>query len=72
MLPQPNSDDEAYIRESILNPNAKIVAKYQALMPAFQGQLSEEQLLILISYVKSLQTQPAPEAGSGFAAAGKK
>jgi cytochrome c oxidase subunit II len=64
--------DEAYIRESILNPNAKIVAKYQALMPTFQGQLSEEQLLNLISYVKSLQAQPVPEAGAGFAAAGKK
>jgi len=55
-----------------LNPNAKIVAKYQALMPSFQGQLSEEQLLNLISYVKSLQTQSVSEAGSGFAAAGKK
>jgi len=64
--------DEAYIRESILNPNAKIVARYQALMPSFQGQLSEEQLLGLISYVKSLQTQSAPEAGAGFAATGKK
>jgi cytochrome c oxidase subunit II len=64
--------DDAYIRESILNPNAKIVARYQALMPAFQGQLSEEQLLSLISYVKSLQAQSPPEAGAGFAPTGKK
>jgi cytochrome c oxidase subunit II len=62
--------DDAYIRESILNPNAKIVARYQALMPAFQGQLTEEQLLSLISYVKSLQS--APETGAGAAPAGKK
>jgi cytochrome c oxidase subunit 2 len=56
--------DDAYIRESILNPNAKIVAKYQPLMPAFQGQLTEEQLLSLMSYVKSLQAQSPPEAGA--------
>jgi cytochrome c oxidase subunit 2 len=62
--------DDAYIRESILNPSAKIVARYQALMPAFQGQLTEEQLLSLISYVKSLQS--APETGAGAAPAGKK
>ena len=37
--------DDAYIRESILNPNAKIVAGYQPLMPTFQGQLTEEQIL---------------------------
>ena len=62
--------DDAYIRESILNPNAKIVAKYQPLMPSFQGQLTEEQLLGLMSYVKSLQSPP--EAGAGFAPTGKK
>jgi cytochrome c oxidase subunit 2 len=48
--------DEAYIRESILNPQAKIVAGYEApvRMPTFQGQVSEEQLLQLIEYIKSL------------------
>ena len=48
--------DEAYIRESILAPNAKIVKGYPAIMPTFQGQVSEEQLLQLIAYVKSLKT----------------
>jgi cytochrome c oxidase subunit II len=62
--------DEAYIRESILNPNAKVVAKYQPIMPTFQGQLSEEQLLGLIAYIKSLQSQPAPASGSGGAPTG--
>lgn len=47
--------DEAYIRESILNPRAKIVEKYQAVMPTFQGQISEEGLLQIIAYVKSLE-----------------
>jgi cytochrome c oxidase subunit II len=50
--------DEAYVRESILNPGAKITAGFQPIMPAFQGLVSEEQLLQLIEYVKSLQTQP--------------
>jgi cytochrome c oxidase subunit 2 len=50
--------DEAYVRESILNPSAKITAGFQPIMPTFQGIVSEEQLLALIEYVKSLQTQP--------------
>ena len=50
--------DEAYIRESILTPSAKIVAGFQPIMPTFQGLVSEEQLLQLIEYVKSLQAQP--------------
>ena len=47
--------DEAYIRESILNPNAKIVKGYRPdIMPVFAGQISEEGVLQLIAYVKSL------------------
>jgi cytochrome c oxidase subunit II len=49
--------DEAYIRESILNPGAKITAGFQPIMPAFQGLVTEEQLLELIEYVKSLQAR---------------
>src|SRR2546425_3035408 len=47
--------DEAYIRESILNPSAKVTAGFQPIMPTFQGLESEEQLLELIEYVKSLR-----------------
>ena len=65
--------DEAYIRESILQPNAKIVAGYQPLMPTFQGQLTEEQILALTAYIKSLQSQPVPAKGAGVApSTGKK
>ncbi|HEY0322727.1 MAG TPA: cytochrome c oxidase subunit II [Pyrinomonadaceae bacterium] len=46
--------DEAYLRESILNPRAKTVAGFEPIMPTFQGQVSEEQLLQLIAYIKSL------------------
>jgi cytochrome c oxidase subunit 2 len=48
--------DEGYLRESILNPQAKIVTGFGPIMPSFQGQLSEEQLLQLVAYVKSLST----------------
>jgi cytochrome c oxidase subunit 2 len=65
--------DDAYIRESILQPSAKIVAGYQPLMPSFQGQLTEEQILALTAYIKSLQSQPVPTKGAGIAPpAGKK
>jgi cytochrome c oxidase subunit II len=53
--------DEAYIRESILNPAARIAAGYQPIMPTFQGLVAEDGLLELIEYVKSLQVQPQVE-----------
>ena len=46
--------DENYVRESILNPGAKIVAGFKPIMPSFQGQVSEESLMALVAYVKSL------------------
>ena len=49
--------DENYLRESILTPEAKVAAGYQPVMPAFQGLVTEEQLLALIEYIKSLSTQ---------------
>ena len=53
-----------YIRESILNPQAKIVAGFPPIMPTFQGQVSEEQLLALTEYIKSLPPgKSAPGAG---------
>jgi cytochrome c oxidase subunit 2 len=51
--------DEAYIRESILSPNAKIVAGFQPIMPTFQGLVNEEGLNQLIEYVKSLAPKAA-------------
>jgi cytochrome c oxidase subunit 2 len=66
--------DESYIRESILQPNAKIVAGYAPVMPTFQGLVTEEQILNLTAYIKSLQPQPVPAKGAGIApaTAGKK
>jgi cytochrome c oxidase subunit 2 len=66
--------DEAYIRESILQPNAKIVAGYAPVMPTFQGLVTEEQIQNLTAFIKSLQSQPVPAKGGGIApaTAGKK
>jgi cytochrome c oxidase subunit 2 len=50
--------DEAYVRESILQPAAKIASGFQPIMPTFQGLVTEEQLLELIEYVKSLHELP--------------
>lgn len=46
--------DENYLRESILNPQAKIVKGFAPAMPAFEGQLSEDELQNLITYLKTL------------------
>jgi cytochrome c oxidase subunit 2 len=61
--------DEAYIRESILNPQAKLVTGFQPIMPTFQGQLSEEQILQLVAYIRSLGATQEGGAGGGGAAA---
>jgi cytochrome c oxidase subunit 2 len=55
--------DENYIRESILQPAAKIVNGYKPIMPTFQGQISDEQLNALVAYVKSLGQQPTGQTG---------
>ena len=57
--------DEAYLRESILNPRARTVAGFEQIMPTFQGQVTEEQILQLVAYIKSVGPQqkqvPLPE-----------
>src|SRR5262245_3527993 len=49
--------DEAYIREAIVNPNARIAQGFQPVMPSYQGVVTEEGLLQLIEYVKSLREE---------------
>ncbi|MBK5292835.1 MAG: cytochrome c oxidase subunit II [Acidobacteriia bacterium] len=49
--------DEVYLRESILKPSAKTVAGYRTQMPTFQGQISEEGLMQVIAYIKSIARQ---------------
>jgi cytochrome c oxidase subunit 2 len=50
--------DEAYFRESILQPQAKVVSGFEPVMPTFQGLVTEEQLVQLVEYVKSLGPKP--------------
>jgi cytochrome c oxidase subunit 2 len=50
--------DEQYIRDSILLPQSQIAAGYPHIMPTFQNVLSEEDVLKLVAYVKSLGAEP--------------
>jgi len=56
--------DESYIRESILNPQARLVNGYGPIMPTFQGVVTEEQIVQLLAYIKSLSSQPAGVSGA--------
>jgi cytochrome c oxidase subunit 2 len=53
--------DENYVRESILNPSAKIVKGFQNVMPSFQGRLEEKSIRSIIAYLKSLSDKTSPE-----------
>ena len=56
--------DDEYIRNSILNPGQHIVEGYQPIMPTFKGQVTEEQLVALIAYIKSLSGDTGAAATS--------
>jgi len=45
--------DDNYLRRAILTPNSEIVQGFDPVMPTFQGQLSEQELILLINYIKS-------------------
>jgi cytochrome c oxidase subunit 2 len=57
--------DEAYIRESIMTPQAKLVNGFGPIMPTFQGQVTEDQILQLIAFIRSLQGPGKPAATPG-------
>jgi cytochrome c oxidase subunit 2 len=61
--------DDAYLRESILTSQAKIVKGFKPLMPTFQGLISEENLLALIEHVKSMSPNASTASPGGPAAA---
>jgi len=58
--------DETYVRESILTPQAKLVAGYRPIMPTFQGLVSEESLMSLIEYVKSQSGRGPAQASAAM------
>ena len=49
--------DENYLRESILDPQRKVVKGFQPVMPPFQGVLSEEEVDAVIAFIRSLGTE---------------
>lgn len=53
--------DDTYLRESILRPAAKVVAGYTPIMPAYEGQIDEEEIGQLLVYLRSLAP---PEGGN--------
>src|SRR6476620_9190256 len=57
--------DENYIRNSILNPSSQVVEGFQPIMPTFKGQVTEEQLNALVSYIKSLTPGAATTTATG-------
>jgi cytochrome c oxidase subunit 2 len=57
--------DDAYVRESIISPSAKIVLGYKPIMPSFQGQLTEEQINGLIAYIRLLGRVPQTSKEEG-------
>jgi cytochrome c oxidase subunit 2 len=56
--------DEGYLRESIVNPQAKLVAGFGPIMPTFQGQVTEDQMVQLLAYIKSLHPADSTTAAS--------
>ncbi|TVP99097.1 MAG: cytochrome C [Planctomycetaceae bacterium] len=46
--------DEAYIRESIIEPKALVVSGYNPVMPSYKGQLSDDDIDSIIAFLKSL------------------
>ncbi len=56
--------DDDYIRNSIVNPGGQIVEGYQPIMPTFKGQVTEEQLVSLVAYIKSLSGDKSGTATS--------
>jgi cytochrome c oxidase subunit 2 len=58
--------DDEYIRESILEPGAKMVAGYENIMPTFKGQISEEEIIELIAFIRSLRRGQTPRRVDAF------
>ena len=64
--------DEGYVRESIENPSAKLVNGFGPIMPTFQGQVTPDQLIQIMAFIKSLrgpnsQTTASPAAPAAAA-----
>jgi cytochrome c oxidase subunit 2 len=53
--------DDAYLRESILYPDRKVVVGFQPIMPSFESEINEEEVLQLLAYLRSLRAGDTPD-----------
>jgi len=65
----PVTVDENYVRESILDPSAKISLGYEPVMPTFKGRLKDKQITAIIAYMKSLSVHAPDEPATAVPAA---
>jgi cytochrome c oxidase subunit 2 len=52
--------DERYIRDSILQPRSRVAAGFEPVMPSFAGKISEDDLIAVVAYIKSLAGKERP------------
>jgi cytochrome c oxidase subunit 2 len=52
--------DDGYLRDAILKPRARVVAGYEPVMPSYQGKISEDELIAIVAYLKSLADEARP------------
>jgi cytochrome c oxidase subunit II len=50
--------DDAYLRDSILQPKRDVAAGYEPIMPSYAGHLDDGEIQSLIAYIRSLRTEP--------------
>jgi cytochrome c oxidase subunit 2 len=53
--------DDRYIRDSIIKPRTRIAAGYQPLMPSYEGKITEDELIQIVAYIKSLAADARPQ-----------
>jgi len=57
--------DDAYIRDSILQPKKQIAAGFEPIMPSFAGRIPEDELQQIVAYIKSLKAGDWATSGEG-------
>ncbi|HZZ71969.1 MAG TPA: cytochrome c oxidase subunit II [Pirellulales bacterium] len=58
--------DDNYLRNSVMKPDAQVVLGYEPIMPTFQGQISEEEMVALLAFLKSLKAGETPSRVESF------
>ncbi len=56
--------DETYLRRKILNPRDQLIMGFDPIMPTYQGQLTEDELVALVAYIKAIGPQPGTQQPS--------